>query len=67
MKELKVRQVIISKQGEFSENYQKFKDIVKQKKISVKIVEKNDKIIIEMIYILISYGLIMKNSFQKIY
>ncbi len=47
MKELKVRQVIISKQGEFSENYQKFKDIVKQKKISVKIVEKNDKIIIE--------------------
>ena len=40
MEELKVGQVIISKQGEDSENYQKFKEIVKERKIKVQIVNK---------------------------
>lgn len=35
MEKLKVGQVIISKQGENSENYRKFKQIVKEKKIKV--------------------------------
>ena len=47
MEELKVEQVIISKQGEDSENYQKFKEIVKKKKIKVAIVNKGDKLKIE--------------------
>ena len=38
MEKLKVRQVIISKQGKDSDNYQKFKEIVKKKKINVTIV-----------------------------
>ena len=38
MEELKVGQVIICKQGEDSENYQKFKEIVKKKKIKVTLV-----------------------------
>lgn len=42
MEKLKVGQVIISKQGEDSENYRKFKEIVKNKKIKVSIVGIND-------------------------
>lgn len=40
MQELKVQNVIICKQGENSENYEKFKEIVKQKKIKVTVVNK---------------------------
>ena len=47
MEELKVGQVIISKQGEDSDNYKKFKEIVKRKKIRVQIVNKGDKLNIE--------------------
>lgn len=47
MEELKVGQVIISKQGEDSENYKRFKQIVKEKKIKVKVVNKGDKLQIE--------------------
>ena len=47
MEELRVGQVIISKQGEDSENYQKFKEIVKKKKIKVVVVKKGDKLQIE--------------------
>lgn len=47
MEELKVGQVIISKQGEASENYNKFKKIVKEKKIKVIIVNKGDRLQIE--------------------
>ena len=47
MDELKVKKVLISKQGEDSENYRKFKDIVKEKKIKVILVEKGDRIKIE--------------------
>lgn len=39
MKELKVRKIVISKQTEESENYEKFKEIVKEKKIKVVFVE----------------------------
>ena len=44
MKELKVVCVIIGKQEEESENYQKFKEIVNKKKINVRIVEKGSKL-----------------------
>ncbi len=44
---LKVKNVIISKQGEETEQYQTFVNIVKQKKIKVTIVQKGNKIIIE--------------------
>ena len=47
MEELKVGQVIISKQGEDSDNYKKFKEIVKRKRIRVQIVNKGDKLNIE--------------------
>ena len=47
MENLKVGQVIISKQGEDSENYQKFNKIIKDKKIKGKVVTKGDKIQIE--------------------
>ena len=47
MKELKVKKVIISKQGEDSENFQKFNDIVREKKIKVEVVNKGDKLKIE--------------------
>ena len=42
MKELKVKNVIVSKQVEDSENYQKFKEIVKEKNIKVIVVGKSD-------------------------
>ena len=47
MEELKVDQVIISKQEEDSENYKKFKEIVKEKKIKVIVVSKGDTLEIE--------------------
>ena len=47
MEELKVGQVIISKQEEDSENYQKFKEIVNEKKIKVRVVNKGDRVSIE--------------------
>ena len=47
MQELKVKNVIISKQGEDSENYETFKRIVNEKKISVIVVKKGDNIALE--------------------
>lgn len=47
MKELKVETAVISKQVEDSQNFQKFKDIVKEKKINVLIVNCGDIIKIE--------------------
>lgn len=47
MKELNVGKIIISKQVEESENYQKFKEIVKKKKIKVRVVNKGDRLQIE--------------------
>ena len=47
MEKLKVNQVIISKQGEDSENYRKLKEIVKEKKIKVQVVNKGDRLKIE--------------------
>ena len=44
---MKVGQVIIAKQKEDSENYKSFKEIVKNKKISVTVVNKGDKLYIE--------------------
>jgi len=47
MEELKVRNVIISKQKENSENFQKFSKIVNNKKINVLMVNTGDKLKIE--------------------
>lgn len=47
MKELKVKKIIISKQGEDSENYQEFKRIINEKNIEIFIVKKGDVINIE--------------------
>ncbi len=47
LEKLKVKNVIISKQMESSENYQKFKEIIVRKKINVLIVNKGNKISIE--------------------
>jgi len=47
MEKLKVNTVVISKQGEYSDNYQKFKKIVKEKNIKVLVAEKGDTIKIE--------------------
>lgn len=47
MKNLKIGQIIISKQGEDSANYKKFKEIVKEKNIKVVVVEKGDSLKID--------------------
>ena len=47
MEELKVNTVIISKQGEDSENYKKFIEIVNKKKIKVLVVKKKNRLKIE--------------------
>lgn len=47
MEEIKVKNLIISKQGEVSENYQKFLKIVNEKKINLFVVGKGDRIKIE--------------------
>lgn len=47
LEKIKVKQVIIGKQFEESENYKKFKEIIKDKKIKVRAVQLNDKINIE--------------------
>ena len=47
MEELKVSKVVISKQGENSENYRRFEQIVKDKKIKVMTVDKENRLTIE--------------------
>lgn len=47
LEEIKVEQVIISQQGENSENYEKFRNIIKEKRIQVSIVKKGDVIPVE--------------------
>jgi len=47
LKELEVKMVIIGEQGEECEQYQVFRDIVKQRKISVVVVKKGDIIKVE--------------------
>lgn len=47
MEELKVKNVIISRQFETCENYEEFKKIVKEKNINVKVVEAETRINIE--------------------
>ena len=47
MEELKVGTAIISKQGEESENYKKFKEIVNNRNIKVLVVNKGDRLQIE--------------------
>ena len=47
LKEIKVENVIIGKQFENSENYKKFIDIVKERKIKVNVIEAGEKINIE--------------------
>lgn len=47
MKELKVEKIIISKQGEESENYEEFKKIVNEKIMKVLVVGQGDRVKIE--------------------
>lgn len=47
MQEIKVKNIIIGKQYESSENYKKLVNIVKEKNIKVKVVEAGQKINIE--------------------
>lgn len=47
MEELRVKKILISKQVEVSENYEKFKQIVKNRKLKVIVVGQGDKIKIE--------------------
>lgn len=47
MQEIKVKNVIIAKQAETSDNFQKFLKIVNEKNINVTVVDKGDKILIE--------------------
>ena len=47
MENLDIKNIVISKQGENSENFKKFKDIVEKKKINVIIVKKGDYIKID--------------------
>ena len=47
MQELKVKNIIISKQGKESANYKRFLELVKEKKIRVHIAKINEKIEIE--------------------
>lgn len=47
LEKIKVKNVIIGKQFENSENLEKFKEIIKDKKINVRVVEAGDKINIE--------------------
>lgn len=47
LEELNVKTVIISRQGEISENYKKFLEIVKQKNIKVLVVKAGDRIKID--------------------
>ena len=47
MEDIRVKAVVISKQGEFTENYKKFMQIVKQKHIKILIVGQGDKLKIE--------------------
>ena len=47
MQEIKVKNIIIGKQYETSENYEKFKEIVKERNIKVKTVEAGQRINIE--------------------
>lgn len=47
LQEIKVKKVIISKQEENSENYQKFLEIIKEKGVSVAIVKMGDRVKIE--------------------
>lgn len=47
LEELNVKQVLISKQVEYSENYNKFLDIIKKRNIKIKIVEEGNTINID--------------------
>ena len=47
MEELEVENVVISKQGEISENYKKFEKIVNEKHIKVLVVGQGDRFKIE--------------------
>ena len=47
MEKLKVKNVVITKQGKSCSNFEKFQKIVKDKKINVLVVEKGDKLTID--------------------
>ena len=47
MKKIMLRNVVICRQTEYSENFEKFKDLIKQKNINVIVANRGDKINIE--------------------
>ena len=47
LENLKVGKIYITKQGESSENYKKFFEIIKQKKLKVQILEAGDRVVID--------------------
>ncbi len=47
MENIKVKQVIISRQRENSENYKRFLEVAKKKNINIKVVKKGDRVSIE--------------------
>ncbi len=47
LKKMKVKNIIISKQFELNENYERFTEIIKNEKVRVLVVEKGEKVIIE--------------------
>ena len=66
IEEIKVKNIIIGKQYETCENYKKFINIVKTKKINVKTVEAGQKVNIEKdIYFNVLWPYRKKNDFRK--
>lgn len=47
IKELSIEKIYISKQGENSENYEKFLELISEKKLNVQVVKAGDKILID--------------------
>lgn len=66
IEEIKVKNIIIGKQYETCENYKKFINIVKKKKINVKTVETGQKVNIEKdIYFNVLWPYRKKHDFRK--
>jgi len=69
MEKFRIKQIIISKQVESSDNFKEFMDIIKKKKIKVSIITKGNKIIIEkdvsMIFLWPCKDLITENGLNN--
>ena len=69
MEKYRIKQIIISKQVESSDNFKEFMDIIKKKKIKVSIITKGNKIIVEkdvsMLFLWPSNKLITENGLNN--